>query len=338
MQMAKTALHPSFFIPPMREVAQNPLYPATLRINAKSFLTGEELSRSELMGLLELARLLKLERSIKKPTPLLSGQQVGLYFEKPSLRTRVSFTVAVHELGGNAIEIVASNVKKEEPEDTIRVLQGYCHALMVRTFAHETLERMVSKSKIPVINGLSDSHHPCQAIADLLTIREHFPQLDGIQLAYVGDGNNVLHSLLLLAPILGVTVKYCCPEGYEPDAAILARAFARAPQGRGKIMACKTPEEAATGAHAVYTDVWTSMGFEAENEKRMKAFAGYQVNEGLMKLAHHKAIVMHCLPMLRGVEISDTLPDGPQSAIFQQSENRLHAQKALLLGLLPQGL
>jgi len=314
------------------------LFPASLRLDFKGFLTGEELSRSELLSLLELAKLLKTQRSKGRSKPLLAGQQIGLYFEKPSLRTRVSFTVAANELGGNAIEIVGSNVKKEEPEDTIRVLGGYLHALMVRTFEHSSLERMVSKSPIPVINGLSDDHHPCQALADILTVKEHFPVLKGVEIAYVGDGNNVLHSLLLLAPMLGMTVRYACPEGFDPKPEILARAQQRAQENGGKILAFRDPRQAVTGAHAVYTDVWTSMGFEDENEVRLKAFQGYQVNEELMKLAHPHAIVMHCLPMNRGVEISETLPDAPSSAIFQQSENRLHVQKALLLGLLPQGL
>lgn len=314
------------------------LFPASLRLNFKGFLTGEELSRSELLSLLELAKLLKAQRSKGRSKPLLSGQQIGLYFEKPSLRTRVSFTVAANELGGNAIEIVGSNVKHEEPEDTIRVLGGYLHALMVRTFEHSSLERMVSKSAIPVINGLSDDHHPCQALADLLTIKEHFPILKGIEIAYVGDGNNVLNSLLLLAPMLGITVRYACPQGYAPKAEIVARAQKRASENGGRVLAFNSPQEAVQGAHAVYTDVWTSMGFEAENEARLKAFAGYQINEELMKFAHPNAIVMHCLPMVRGLEISETLPDAPCSAIFQQSENRLHVQKALLLGLLPQGL
>jgi ornithine carbamoyltransferase len=313
------------------------LFPASLRLNFKGFLTGEELTRAELLSLIELAKLLKTQRSKGRSKPLLSGQQVGLYFEKPSLRTRVSFTVAANELGGNAIEIVGSNVKKEEPEDTIRVLGGYLHCLMVRTFEHSTLERMVAKSPIPVINGLSDDHHPCQALADILTVKEHFPILKGVEIAYIGDGNNVLNSLLLLAPMLGMTVRYACPEGYKPNADILARAQKRASENGGKILAFDTPAAAVAGAHAVYTDVWTSMGFEDENEARLKAFQGYQLNEDLMKLAHPSAIAMHCLPMVRGLEISETLADAPCSAIFQQSENRLHVQKALLLGLLPQG-
>ncbi|NDF15912.1 ornithine carbamoyltransferase [bacterium] len=309
-----------------------------MRLKTNAFLTGEEISRTELLGLLELAKLLKLQRSKGRSKPLLSGQQLGLYFEKPSLRTRVSFSVAINELGGNPIEIVTSNTKQELPQDTIRVLQGYCHAVMVRTFEHSTLETMAAHSKIPLINGLSDDHHPCQALADLLTIKEHFPVLKGIEIAYIGDGNNVLNSLLLLAPMLGMTVRYACPEGYQPKAEILARAQTRAQEYGGRIVGFDRPEDAVQGAHSVYTDVWTSMGFEDENTERMKAFQGFQVNEALMEKAHPLAIVLHCLPMLRGVEISETLPDASCSAIFQQSENRLHVQKALLLGLLPQGL
>ena len=241
--------------------------------------------------------------------------------------------MGIQELGGKAIELAASQKKNEDPEDEIRVLQGMVHGVMLRTFKHETLERMVSKSKIPVINGLSDTHHPCQALADLQTMLQIFGKLQGLKLAYIGDGNNVLHSLLLMAPFVGVDVHFACPEGYQPDAAILARAQARAKTGGAQIKKFVTPTEAVTGVDAIYTDVWTSMGFEKENEARLKAFEGYQVNKSLLAKAQPQAIILHCLPMIKGQEITADVVELPNSALFEQAENRLHAQKALMIGL-----
>lgn len=305
-----------------------------LKISSRNFLTGEELDQNELTSLLSLAAELKADRKKGKLSQVLSGKTLALLFEKPSLRTRFSFTVAMHELGGLAVECVSSNTKKEEPEDTARVLEGYCHAVMLRTHEHTILERMTQKSQIPIINGLSNTHHPCQALADLLTLKEAFGKLEGVKLAYIGDGNNMLHSLLLLAPYLGVHLRYACPEGYEPSAFIVKRAAARAKKGGGSIVASQDPESACKDANALYTDVWTSMGFEEQSKDRDAAFNGYQLNEDLLGKAAQGAIVMHCLPMVRGKEISETLVDHPGSALFRQSENRLHAQKALLLGLL----
>jgi ornithine carbamoyltransferase len=306
----------------------------SFQMSARHFLTGEELSPLELQSLLQLAAWLKSHRGEAISPLSLTGKSVALVFEKPSLRTRVSFTVALQELGGNPIEIVTSNTKGEEPQDEARVLSGYCHGIMLRTFAHQKLVTMAEYSRASIINGLSDLHHPCQALADLMTLQERFGELNGLKLSYVGDGNNVLHSLLLLAPAAGVEVHFSCPKGYGPDAEVLARATARAEQWGVKIVAHKNPQSAVTGTHAVYTDVWTSMGFEDETKARKKAFKGYCVNEALMKRADSGAVVMHCLPMIRGQEISETLPDSAASAIWDQAENRLHAQKALLIGLL----
>ncbi len=303
-----------------------------LQFKAKHFLTGEELSQEEVLDLLKAAEFLKRTRGQEKQH-VLADKTVALIFEKPSLRTRVSFTVGVQELGGQVIELASSQKKSEDPEDEIRVLQGMVHGVMLRTFKHETLERMVSKSKIPIINGLSDSHHPCQALADLQTILQRFGKLQGLKLAYVGDGNNVLHSLLLMAPFVGVDVHYVCPEGYQPDSEILARAQERAKKGGAQIRKFTTPMEAVSQVDAIYTDVWTSMGFEKENEVRLKAFAGYQVNKNLLSKAQPEAIVLHCLPMIKGQEITADVVELPNSALFQQAENRLHAQKALLIGL-----
>lgn len=301
--------------------------------NVRHFLTGEEFSSSEILAMLNEADRMKKYRG-KLPLNTLAGKTVALIFEKPSLRTRVSFTVGVQELGGNVIELLGSQKKSEDPEDSIRVLQGMVHMVMLRTFEHSTLERMATKATIPIINGLSDSHHPCQALADLLTMRQRLGRLRGTTLCYIGDGNNVLHSLLLLAPAAGVNVHYACPEGYQPDAEILARAQARAKTEGATIAAFSNPQDAAIGTHALYTDVWTSMGFEEENAARLKAFAGYQINAELLNLAADDAIILHCLPMIKGQEITEEMVEHPRSALFQQAENRLHAQKALIKRLM----
>lgn len=317
----------------MWSVSKEPA-PLPLGLTGRHILTGEELSLVELNTILDFAIHLKQQRSEGRSSLWLPARQLALVFDKPSLRTRVSFTVGMQDLGGFAIDIPSSQKKTEEPEDTARVLAGYCHGIMVRTFDQKTLERMARVSRVPVINGLSDEHHPCQALADLQTLKENFGTLKGLKLAYVGDGNNVLNSLLLMAPLLGVEVRYSCPKGYEPNPTILFRAQQRAIAHGGAVVACATPEEAVKGSQAIYTDVWTSMGFEAENEARMQAFAGYKVDEALHELADKDAVLMHCLPMNRDVEISGKLADSSHSVIFQQSENRLHAQKALLVGLM----
>jgi ornithine carbamoyltransferase len=304
-----------------------------LRFNTNHFLTGEELSQSELTALIQNAEKLRIGRGSGSRMEPLRGKTFALMFEKPSLRTRVSFGVGVQELGGYVLELVGSQMKHEEPEDSIRVLQGMIHGLMLRTFTHQTLERMAKVSRIPIINGLSDTHHPCQALADLQTLQQHFGRTTGLKLAYIGDGNNVLHSLLLLAPFAGVDVHYACPAGFEPDEEILNRAIARANLTGAKISKFGTPASAVKGCHAVYTDVWTSMGFEAENKKRLEAFRGYQLNLSLFEQAAPNAIAMHCLPMVREQEITGEVIEHPRSALFQQAENRLHAQKALISGL-----
>jgi ornithine carbamoyltransferase len=302
-----------------------------LQFDSMHFLTGEELSRVELLALFKHAESMRKSRGQKHATPL-KGKTVATIFEKPSLRTRVSFAVGIQELGGQALELVSSQQKTEEPEDAIRVLQGMVHGVMLRTFAHSTLERMASKATIPVINGLSNSHHPCQALADLLTLHQRFGELSGLKLAYIGDGNNVLHSLLLLAPFLGVSVHYACPGGYQPDAEILERAQARAAHG-ARIRPFKKASDAVKGVHAIYTDVWTSMGYEKENAERLEAFKEFQLNMDLFNQARPDAIALHCLPMVCGQEITRDVVEHERSALFQQAENRLHAQKALMAGL-----
>jgi ornithine carbamoyltransferase len=295
----------------------------------KHLLTGEELSLEDILSLLTLASVLKKTR--KAARPVLVGKTLAMLFDKPSLRTRFSFTVAMQELGGNVIESNGDTRKKEDPEDVARVLSGYCDGIMIRTFDDGELIRLAKASSIPVINALSDNHHPCQILADLLTLKEHFGTLEGLKLAWIGDGNNILHSLALMAPLTGIHLHYCCPKSREPNPKIL-----KAASGKGSITAHSSPQDAVAGATAVYTDVWTSMGFE--NSKNEEIFAGFQVNEALMADALPEAIFMHCMPMVKGKEVSHTLPDSPQSVIFQQSENRLHVQKALLIHLLGETL
>jgi ornithine carbamoyltransferase len=302
--------------------------------NKTHFLTGEEMSNSQLEEILDLGLKLKQERKQNNLKTILQGKTLVLLFDKPSLRTRLSFSVAANELGCNVIESIGSSRKTEEPEDVVRVLAGYCHGIMIRTFDHSYIERMAKISTIPIINGLTDSHHPCQVMADLLTLKEQFGKLTGLRLSYVGDGNNMLHSMMLLCPRLGVDLHYACPVGYEPNAFIVKSAKLLAQEGGGSITAHSSPESAIINSHALYTDVWASMGFEHEEQAREAAFEGFQLNEQLLAKADPKAIVMHCMPMVRGKEISKTLPDHPQSMIFQQSENRLHVQKAILVKLM----
>lgn len=303
-----------------------------LQFDFMHFLTGEELSQTELMQLINLAENFRQRRSHWSRGPL-NGKSIALVFEKPSLRTRVSFTVGVQELGGQVLVLDSAQKKYEDPEDTVRVMQSMVHGMMLRTFDHSIFERMSSVAKMPLINGLSDQHHPCQALADLQTLQQHFGRLKGLKIAYVGDGNNVLHSLLLLAPFVGVDVHYACPEAFQPDADILARAHARAQKGSAQIRSFQTASQAVAEVDAIYTDVWISMGFEAEAQKREDAFAGYQLNLELLNKAKPHAIAMHCLPMVKGKEITREVVEHPRSALFAQAENRLHAQKALLFGI-----
>lgn len=292
----------------------------------KHFLTGTELSTEELMLVLEKAKALK-----QTPTfyhQALASKSLMMIFEKPSLRTRLSFSMAIQSMGGIAIESVSNTRKQETPADMVRVLNGYADFIMLRTHADAILHEMAVYAKVPIINGLSALHHPCQILADLLSLWEKFGALKGLTIAYIGDGNNILHSLMLLAPQLGITINYCCPESHQPNHSIVEQAQSIKSD---MIYSFSKPETAVKNADAVYTDVWTSMGFEARDYNQ--AFQGFQVNESLMDYAKPEAVFMHCMPMERGKEVSETLPDSPASIIFTQSENRLHVQKALLLFL-----
>lgn len=280
-----------------------------------------------LKNLITLAGEMKQNRG--KPDSTLRGKHLALVFDKPSLRTRFSFTIAMRELGGNIVETLDATRKQETCEDLMRVVQSYCHALMIRTFDDELVERMQAVASIPIINGLTNLYHPCQILADLMTLTEIFTKTERLSLCYIGDGNNVLHSLLLMAPKLGIRIHYCCPEGFGPNAIILRTALSATEPGM--IRAFAHVNEAVDQCQAIYTDVWESMGYESRDEHH---FAGFQVNEAVMHAAGKNAVFMHCMPMLRGKEVSETLPDASCSVVFQQCENRLHMQKALLHTLL----
>lgn len=240
----------------------------------------------------------------------------------------MSFFIAMSELGGTVIESINATRKSEEPEDLARVLSGYCHAVMVRTFEDEVLEKMAQYSSIPIINGLSDHFHPCQTLADLMTIREEFGKLEGVKVAYIGDGNNTLQSFLPVVEKTGIELRYACPPEYQPRPDLVDT------YPSDKIICCDSPQQAVEGADVIYTDVWASMGFEDQSAAREKAFQGFQVTKALMESTGKDTKLMHCLPMVRGKEVEYDLPDSEASLIFKQSENRLHVQKSLLLGLL----
>lgn len=292
----------------------------------RHLLTGTELTKEELLELLAVAKQVKQHPELYQQALL--HKNLILIFEKPSFRTRLSFSLAMQSLGGHIIESVSTTRKQEEPQDLIRVLNGYADFIMIRTHADEALQEMTPYATVPIINGLSALYHPCQILADLLTLQEYTHSLAGLTLSYIGDGNNILHTLLLMAPQLGININYCCPEGHQPKEEIVTQAR----QSYDAQITCySTPEAAVNHTDAVYTDVWTSMGFEQQsNDDRFK---GFQVNESLMTYAKPEALFMHCMPMERGKEVSYTLPDNQAAVLFTQSENRLHVQKALLLFL-----
>ncbi|MFZ9974272.1 MAG: ornithine carbamoyltransferase [Vulcanococcus sp.] len=307
-------------------------YPALEELKGRDFLSSTDASAEQTAALLQLAADLKAGRRQIN----LAGRSLGLIFSKASTRTRVSFTVAMARLGGQTIDLnpQVSQVGRGEPvADTARVLSRYVDALAIRTFAQDELAEYAHWASIPVINALTDLEHPCQALADYLTLQEAFGALEGLTLSYVGDGNNVAHSLMLCGALLGVNVRVGCPSGYEPDAAVLKQAQQLAGE-RCSIEVVHEPVAAVRGAHALYTDVWASMGQEEEKAERERAFAGWCLNEDLVAEADARAIVLHCLPAYRGLEISAGAMEGSSSRIFDQAENRLHAQQALLAALL----
>ena len=306
--------------------------------SARHLLRVLDLPTEAINGLINRAVELKKIGAAASPGALaLRGKTLGLIFQKASTRTRISFEVAMTQLGGHSLFLSADELQlgRGEPiADTACVLSGYLDGLVIRTFEHATLESWASHAAIPVINGLTDLHHPCQALSDLMTIQERFGRLAGLRLAYIGDGNNVAHSLIEAAARTGLSIVLACPKGYRPDQAILSRARDEARATGSTIELTTDPAAAAEDSHILYTDVWTSMGQERQAARRRKAFRAYQVNRTLVKRARPEAIVLHCLPAHRGEEITDEVMDSPRSAIFQQAENRLHMQKALLERLL----
>ena len=299
----------------------------------RDFITLLDLEPEQLVMLLDRAMEMKKSGAGMTDRPL-QGKSVGILFEKASTRTRVSFEVGIYQLGGQAIFLSPRDVhlSRGEPlSDTARVLSRYLSVLVVRTYAQETVEILAKHSTIPVINALTDLTHPCQALADLQTIRENRDTLPGTRVAYLGDGNNVANSLIIGCSMTGIDLKLACPEGYDPDPRFLAEGVRRAGRTGGSIQLVRDPVEACREAHFLYTDVWTSMGQEEESEKRLKDLADYQLNIDRLNEAAPDARILHCLPAHRGEEITEELMDHhPQSAIFDQAENRLHTQKALL--------
>jgi ornithine carbamoyltransferase len=301
------------------------------------FLSLADLTRDDLLALLRLAEELKAEWRRGGNPPVLRGKVLGMVFQKPSLRTRVSFDMAMRQLGGDALYLSPAEIglgQRESIADVSRVLSRYVQAIMARVFAHAHVLELAQHSRVPVINGLSDATHPCQGLADVFTIRERFGDPEGLLLAYIGDGNNVAASLAYASALLGMEFCVASPEGYELPEAVRARAQSLAHRPGWTARQVRDAREAVRRAQVVYTDTWTSMGQEQEAERRSRVFAPYQVNTALLAEADARAIVMHCLPAHRGQEITDEVADGPRSAIFDQAENRMHAQKAVLVRLL----
>lgn len=301
----------------------------------RHFLVDDDLTSAEQQQILDAADAMKRDRFAARP--LAGPKSVAVIFEKQSTRTRVSFETGVAELGGHPIIIDARTTqlgRGETIEDTAQVLSRFVSAIVIRTFGHDRIESLAANASVPVVNALTDLAHPCQVLADLMTIREARGQLTGATLAYIGDGNNMAHSLLLGGALAGLHVRVASPQGYQPISSIVERANAIAAQTGGSVAVNDDPEAASTGADVLYTDVWASMGQEDDAETRKRAFAGYTVDDRLVKLAANDVIVLHCLPAHRGEEIAASVIDGPHSRVFDQAENRLHAQKALLAYLL----
>ena len=307
--------------------------PKTLpRIAAADFTRDLDVSQDELLALLDLTQQLKANPS--RFSKALAGRYLTLLFEKPSLRTRLTFELAAKQLGGDAVLTVGPIGDREPLKDVARNLDRWTNAIVARVFSQTTIDDLAHWSSVPVINALSDRFHPCQALADVFTLQERFGDVRGLKLAFVGDGNNVAHSLMLDSLRLGMNFSLATPVGYAPDAEIVAQAEALAAVAGGQLIITSDASEAVAGAQAVYTDVWASMGHEQEKEKRLADFAPYQVNTALFEQAAPEAIFLHCLPAKRGEEVVDEIIESSQSAVFDQAENRLHVQKALLLMLL----
>ncbi|GAB4411940.1 MAG: ornithine carbamoyltransferase [Anaerolineales bacterium] len=303
----------------------------------KHFIAISDFTPEEIQHILDVAVQLKAEWKQGGNRPILQGKTLAMVFQKPSLRTRVSFEMAMHQLGGYAFYLSPDEIglgKRESVADVARVLSRYVDCIMARVFDHKHVEELAAYSRVPVINGLSDYNHPCQAMADLLTVMEKKGRLKGLTLAFVGDGNNVATSLAFATAQVGMNFAIATPPGYELPQAVVEKARALAQRTGSRILTTHDPTEAVRGADVIYTDVWTSMGQEKEREERLKVFPPYQVNAALVALAKPDVIVEHCLPAHRGEEITDEVADGPHSVLFDQAENRMHAQKAILAVLL----
>lgn len=303
----------------------------------RHFLQLEDWSSDEVRELLNSAVALKKELKEGGNRPLLKGKTLGMIFQKPSLRTRVSFEVGMLQLGGHALYLGPAEIglgKRESIPDVARVLSSYVDGIMARVFQHSHLFELAEWSSVPIINGLSDDRHPCQAMADMLTLVEHFGNIEGLTMAYIGDGNNVASSLLLACAHLGVNFVTATPNEYRVSQKVQQIARPLIEKSGITFKQVEAPEDAARGADILYTDTWISMGQEAEAEERLRVFEGYQINTQLLSFAKSSAVVMHDLPAYRGKEITDEVADGPQSIIFQQANNRLHAQKAILVKLM----
>ena len=299
----------------------------------KHLLKMMDLSTEEIIEILNLADQLKYELKHGIPHDHLKGKTLGMIFRKASTRTRVSFETGMYQLGGNPLYLSASDMQigRGEPiQDTARVLSRYIDGIMIRTFDQAEVENLAEYGNIPIINGLTDLSHPCQVLADLMTIREYKGKLDGLKMCYIGDGNNMAHSLMFACAKVGMNMICASPKGYQPDPEILRLAQEDAAQTGCSITVEEDLFKAAKGADVLYTDVWTSMGEEAEREVRFKALHNYQINQALLNEARPEAIVLHCLPAHRGEEITEEVLEGPQSVVFDQAENRLHVQKAIM--------
>ena len=306
-------------------------------IEVKDLISIHDLSANEINDILELSKTLKAELKNGKQHHLLKGKTLGMIFQKASTRTRVSFEVGMWQLGGSALFLSANDLQigRGEPvKDTARVLSRYVDGIMIRTFSHDEVIELGQYATVPVINALTDLMHPCQALTDIFTVMEHKGKLQGLKMAYIGDGNNMVNSLIHTCAKVGMDIHIATPKGYEPDAAIIAEALTDAAANGSKIVLCNDPLAAAQDADVLYTDVWASMGKEIEQEKRKVVFAGYQINQATMNAAKSDAIVLHCLPAHRGEEITDEVMESKQSVVFDQAENRLHVQKAILVLLM----
>lgn len=304
-----------------------------MKLQGKDLLSIHDLAPAEVETILSLAATLKAQQKNGEPHPHLKGKTLGMIFQKASTRTRVSFEVGMWQLGGSALFLSANDLQigRGEPiKDTARVLSRYVDGIMIRTFSHAEVEELAAYASVPVINALTDAQHPCQALADLLTVVEHKGGLQGRKMAYIGDGNNMVHSLLHGCAKMGMHISVATPAGYEPSAAVVAEAKAAAAVSGSTIEVVNDPYQAVQNADVLYTDVWASMGQENEQALRAKAFAGYQINRELLAAAKADAIILHCLPAHRGEEITDEVIEGAQSAVFDQAENRLHVQKAIM--------